>query len=468
MKSNGIVDQTPLWEDILSVIRVKDRKRSIHISAMFHTEKEDFPVMKILLKENNRDYYKSTGEYSYLTVYMAQGDYLYRLVPFRENIEITVKTTTFLESGTEDPETPPVELRYKALIDFETNPFPSSENISNRSNLELNNLPPITVKMELQDRCEELLRLKTLDGVFRNTTAEKMLRGAFVYEANKAKVDNKGIIQVLQLDEPDNKSVYPDLLIPHGTYLRDLPGYLQQKANGVYNAGIGSFFQQYREKPTWFVYPLYKKKRFDEDRIKLVIYAVPQDRLPTMNRTFRVEGKTIYIAATGEKKMADTSKNLDLNLGNAFRLPDQEAFMLKPVEILPTGIKANRKRLAHEVGHRVRKDQLNSARLHEEDTNPYMQYSNILSREFSALALAWENSDPELLYPGMPVKYIYMDRGEYTESKGTLVKAFTVSKLIGNPSQESNHSVSTQMVILLEPQDDLPDNDKQTSIGETR
>lgn len=467
MKNEGRIDTTPLWEDIISVIKVTERDREILVTATFHTEKEDFPVMKVLMLENKRDYYKSTGEYSSLSVLLSMGDYFYRVLPFRDHIEISVKTVITREKGEVDEEEPPVEVRYKALISFNTNAFPSAESLSNRKASEINNLPPVTVNMELQDRCEEPFRLKSIDGVYRNVTMEQMLRGAFIHEASKVKVDGKPIIEVLELDPPDNKITTPDLIIPHGTYLRDLPGFLQEKAKGVYNAGIGSFFQRYKEKPTWFVFPLFKKERFDEDRVKLVIFAVPEDRLPNVNNTYRIEGKTIYIAATGEKKMAENSKNPDLNVGTGFKMPDAEAFMLKPVKVAEKGIVAARRKLNHEVADRARKDTMDSTKTHVTSANTFMKYSEIQSRNYSGVAFLWDNSNPELLYPGMPVKYVYMDRGDYIEAKGILVTAYSVTKIIGNPMEGTGHAIGTQMNILIEPQSVLPENDKNTKVGET-
>lgn len=467
MDNFGMIDNTPLWEDIISVIKVNDRNRNAKVSATFHTEKEDFPALKVLMMENKRDYYGSTGEYSAIAVYLPVGDYVYRLLPFRDHLEINVKMIFMTEGGEESLEDSPTEFLYKALIDFKTNSFPSSESISNRTLRELNNLPPITVNLELQDRCEEPLRLKMIDGVYRNVTMEQMLRGTFIHEANKIKVDGKPIIQVLELDKPDNTEPVANLLIPQGVFLRDLPGYLQEKSRGVYNAGIGSFFQRYMRKPSWFVYPLYKKTRFDEDRTKLVIYAVPEDRMPAINNTYRSEGKIIYIAATGEKKMAENSRNPDLNKGTGFRMADAEAFMLKPVKILEEGIQAVRRSLNHEVASQSRKDQMNSGQIHSSSSNAFMKYSELQSRDFSGVSVLWSNSNPDLLYPGMPVKYVYMDRGEYVEAKGTLVTAYTIIKLLGNPLEGTGHSISTQLHLFIEPQSTLPNNVAATRIGET-
>lgn len=469
MSDTGSIVNTPLWNDVLSICEGKDLKRNVHISATFHSEKEDFPVLKVLMHENHRDYYKLTGEYGVLTSFMAMGDYVYRLLPFRDNLEVTIKVVFKTDTGDDPKDSPVVETRYKALIDLKLNPFPSSESLSNKTLKDLNILPPVTVKVELQDRSEELLRLITISGSYKNVTMEQMLRGIFIHETNKIKVNGKPIVEVLEVDTPDNKVPVANLLLPQTSniYLRDLPGYLQQKSKGVYSSGIGSFFQRYKNKATWFVYPLYDVNRFNSDKTKLVIYGVPEDKLPAMDRTFRQEGKIIYIVATGEKKMVDNSKNPDLNSGTGFRMADAEAFMLKPVVITEDGFTANRRRLSSEVSNSSRKDQTNSAPSFAGSANSFLRYSEVLGRACAGLALIWNNSNPDLLYPGMPVKYVYMDKGEYVESKGTLVTAFTITKIVGNPIEGTSHAITSQLNIFLEPRSGQPDNTKSFGVGES-
>lgn len=468
MKNPGIVDITPLWEDILSVIGVTDRAVRIHLGAVIHTEKEDFPAVKVTLREMNRDYRKMTGEFYHLQFLLGAGDYFYRLLPFRENLEVSVKTTYMFENGHEDPDNPPFIIRYKGLFVPDKNPYPSSESMSNRTLEDTDKLAPVSVQLELQDRCEEPLRVKMISGVFNNVTMEQMLRGAFIYEANKVKVDGKPIIQVAEIDPPHNKAIFPNLIIPHGTLLRDLPGYLHENENGIYNAGIGNFFQRFKQKPTWFVYPLYAPKRFDEDRYKIVIYSVPPDKMAGYDKTYRREGKITYIAATGDRKEADHAKNPELNLGVGFRMPDAEAFMKKPVKILPDSWNAKRKNLNYEVSHRDRKDSLSYAPVIGSSANPFFEFSEVLSRQFTMMVISWENSDPELLYPGMPCKYVYMDRGIYTEAKGTLAVAYSITQLLGNPIEDRNFMTTTQMYLIMEPQSEPTKNDPNTIFGDER
>lgn len=459
MKKGQIIT-TSLWDDILSVVQTSDRSRTLVLEAIIHTEKDDFAPMKVLLLENKRDYYKETGESFHIRVIMTFGDYVYRVLPFKDHLELSVITTWAKNSGEFDEERPPKEIRYKALLDTTKNPFFGSQSLQNKDNFELNLLPPQEIVFELVDRKEELLRLKEVSGTFLNVTNEQILRGLFYYEANKIKVDGKNLIEMIELDPPDNKQTIPDLLIPSGTLLRDIPGYLQQEAQGVYSAGIGSFYQLYRDLPSWFVFPLYRPERFDEDRFKMVIYAVPEEKMPHHDHTFRSEGKITYIVTTGAKHEVDNARMSELNTGVGFRMADAESFMKKPVEVLPDGIKANRNRLNYELQNHERKDQVLYASPKEISSNPFIHYSRILGEGMTLLTLSWENSDPDLIYPGMPVKYVTMDKGNYLERRGTLVKAMTITSIQGNPSPDASYRCNTQLVMFLERKPDEPENDE--------
>ncbi len=464
--SKGEIISTSLWDDILSVTGTTDRSRVLRLFITIHTEKEDFQPMKVLVYENLRDYYKDTGETFHIRVMMTFGDYIYRVIPFKDNLEISLTTSWMFEGGDENEDLPPKEVRYKALLDTQKNPFFGSQSLTNRSNIDLNHMPLQEINFELVDRREELLRLKTVSGIYRNISVEQVLRGVFFHEANKIKIDGKNSVEVLDLDSPDQKNSVPELLLPSGLLLRDLPGFMQEKAKGVYSAGIGSFFQVYRDNPSWFVYPLYRPERFDEDRYKLIIYAVPEERMPSHDHTYRVEGKIVYIVTTGAKSEIDPARMSELNSGVGFRMPNAESFMTKPVEILEDGIKANRHRLNYEVQNHNRKDQVLYASMKKPGSNPFMEYSRILAQDFTGLSISWQNSDPDLLYPGMPVKYVTMDKGQYLERKGTLVKVMNVTAIQGNPTVDTVHRCSSQLYMMLETKEYLPDNDIEESVGE--
>ena len=466
--SEGRIELTPLYQDIKSVIEAPDKGRNIRLEATIHTEKEDFRPLKVLMLQNQRDYYKQTGESFHLIVLMAMGDYTWRLLPFRDHLEISLKTLYQHKNGDLSATDPTREIRFKALIDTEkANPYAGGDTVSNMEIESLNiSSPPLEVTFELVDRCEEVLRLLQIDGTFPNVTMEQMLHGVFTHKANKTKVDGKAILQVTDVYPPDNKKTYPDLIIPSGTLLRDLPGYLQEKSKGVYTAGIGGFFQRYHGEPAWFVYPLFRLERFDEDCEKLVIYSAPQEKFPSLDQTYRKEGKVTYVVSTGVRKIIDDSRNPELNNGTGFRMSNAESMMLKPLEVKEEGLNANRNRLNWEASDGGRKDQLSVAPVRNSSANPYTEYSRVVSKNFSLVTLAWENSDPDVVYPGMPCKYVYMDKGKYTETKGIIVKCNSVTQIQGNPMMDTPHRTMTNLQILIEPLSHLPDNEPGAAVQE--
>ena len=58
--------------------------------------------MKVLVYENLRDYYKDTGETFHIRVMMTFGDYIYRVIPFKDNLEISLTTSWMFEGGDEN------------------------------------------------------------------------------------------------------------------------------------------------------------------------------------------------------------------------------------------------------------------------------------------------------------------------------------------------------------------------------
>ena len=454
----GNFNDTTMRRDLENIFGVSDRGIRTYFSVTIHNEKEDFSPMKLLTRQVNRDYYKMTGEAFHVRVLMSAGDYFYRVLPFKENLEISIYKETLYENGDINEDNPPKEIRYKALLDLKSNPNMGSDSIANMRREDVDRIPPFEIVFEMLDRREEVYRLKSLDGVYSNITVEEVLKGVVPHEANKVKVDGNPIVQAVNVDPPKNVTRYPQLHIPSGTLLRDIPGFLQEASLGVYNAGLGNFFQVYKNKPTLFVYPLYDTKRFEREGVRLVIYSVPEDKFPSMDKTFRIEGKTIFIASTGEKKVIEQSRNNDINRGVGFRMSNAESFMTKPVEITDAGIKANRNRLNIEVGGYKRKDQTNYAPVVGASSNPFLEYSRFLSGHVDGVSCVWENSNEDLLYPGMPVKFIEMDKGIYVERTGTLVKSFTLDALVGSPmSSESTYSSKTNLTLFLEQKTNLPD-----------
>lgn len=54
-----------------------------------------------------------------------------------------------------------------------------------------------------------------------------------------------------------------------------------------------------------------------------------------------------------------------------------------------------------------------------------LAYSKVAPRFGSIVTTFWENARPELLYPGMPIKYVYFKNGIAIEKTGILIGVIT-------------------------------------------
>ena len=450
MEDLGRIEQTTLMTDILSVTGLKDnRTRWVYISATLHTKDEDVPIPKVYFRQSIFRYAEETSGFGVITLTIGRGDFLFRIYPYRSNLEITVKTKFLFTSGEED-ESKTYTERFKAVYSTGFNPSPQMDNDSNRKIEELNTQGNIDLEFELQERFEEAYRIVTVDGAYIEQTTQTLLEATAPYRLNLVKPDNKPVVEAFYVVEPHNKRPYKNLIVPRGLLVRDFPGWLQEKGQGVYNQGIGNFIQTWNDKPTWFVYPLYDPKRFDEEDVeKLVIYFAPQDRFMGIEYTHRTEGKVTYIVTTTTPPSSDNGNNSDLDRGIGFRHSSVEAMMTKPAD-LTKGVIADFRKTNTEVIHNDRPDQLNFSRVVGSKHNTFLETSRVLKNQTNHIDITWDYGDPNLIYPGMPCKCVFMNQGVYEEKFGTVVSKYAVTKLIGNPMTSTSYRLDIELKLVIE------------------
>lgn len=421
---------------------------------MLHTEKEDIPVVKVLSVDTVRDYANHVGDHVKLIFQMPLGEYMTRLYPYRTNLEFTIKVLTLFETtGEINPKVPVEVRRYKAVFLTEENPQLVTSDLEQYDAETANKTTILDVKLDLLDRSLEAIRVKTVTNNFQQCTPKKIIHNILVGESQKFLIDGKPAVDGIDIVEPDNSQARAHTLIPNGTLVTGIPTFLQQKMGGVYSTGIGTYLQTYAKKKLWFVYPLFALKRFDEAKDdRLIIYALPEEKFPSLDRTFRVDGKILSVITTSTKRYQDTADLEFMNKGVGFRMADADAFMKKPVELTEEGPRGSRGRLNYEVAAENRKDNLNYAPVLPSgaSSNPFKEYSRINSRQVAKVDFIWENADETLLYPGMPCKYVFLDAGKIVELKGTVVFVHALTALQGNSIQSTIYRTSCAVTILTE------------------
>ena len=451
MTVGSIIRKHPAWKDIEAISTASDRVIHRDFAVTIHTEKEDFPLLGVSMMEHSQKYMTDLSEYYVLRGMLAAGDYAHRLYPNRQNLECSVKFIRKKDNGEVDPDHPPITVRFKAHFRTDMMPRVNGDSLAMEEMETLNLMPPVDVVLELQDRAEELLRQKRCDGVYPGMTVEDLMRVTMKYEAEKAKVDGKPLVDKIDIYPPDNLAKYPNIVLPADLMVMDLPGWVQERGKGVYYTGIGSFFQRVEGEAFWFVFPAYQPKRFEEPGTKLLLYHLAPSVMPNAENTFRKDGDVISILSTGGTGTVESAYSAELNQGAGFRMPDAEALSTFPAEISEKGVKAQRSRLVHEFASNERKDGMTSANVQKSAANVFHQTSQTLNYQNEIHFLTWESSDPSVLYPGMPVRLKSWEQDQMFEQDGNLIFAYSVTSANGNPlSADNRYSQRTQLGIRVQ------------------
>lgn len=423
MADNSGFENTPLWLEVKDII---DKSKGVYIfdcKGTIHTVDSTIGVIDLNYIEGAADFVNQIGDVLRIEFKLGLGEYVKRLYPRRNNLEFTLTKIPLKEgfSGKKKNEDT-VVIRYKAVFNPSMNPPVGGSDLEQVDIEDLNKLDIVTVRLELLHRSLEPLRIKTEEGTFQNTTVKALTQGLLMKGANEVLVDGKPALEAIDIIEPENTGNNSLVIIPHGTRYMSVPSSIQQNI-GIYNFGIGTFFQVYRKLKTLFVYPLYNHDRFDQDCYKAIFYSVPQNKLPMLDKSFIEEGKVLKVACTAQKLYSD-SADIDMaNGGSGLRSADARAFMKKPVLITDKGAVGDRARLNNELIHSERDDGLNYAPVlrNGPTSNMLFERSKVITMAQGQIDLIWENGNADLLYPGMPCKYVFLNQGKVIELKCTLL-----------------------------------------------
>jgi hypothetical protein len=461
------IDKTPYWKDILAVVEGVNAKISFEYRVMLHTSQEDINVHKLLSLDIERDYVGNIADRINAKLHVPMGDYVKRIFPFRNNLEITVKRIQLNDINSTEEKNEKVRIeRYKAIF-LPENIKITGTDYESLSMETLNQKSFVTVDLELVHRSLEILRTKTTSGIFKKAITAEVMEAVMVVESKKITVDGQPALDGFDMVPSKNTEKRDHITIPSFTRIANLPTFLQEKMGGVYPHGIGTYFQVWGDKKIWFVYPLYDTSRFNSGKPNCIIYAVPSHKLPGINRTFTKEGSLLSIVATSDKNYSDNAELGFMSEGTGFRMADARSFMSKPIKITADGPVGNRVSLNHETAVKDREDGLIYADTTDNriSQNPFHEYSKMSMMNIARINVVWENCKLELLYPGMPCKYIFMSGDKLMELEGCILHVHGLITITGNVTISTKHSTTALIVMAVKPHSDKPAVSNIATIG---
>lgn len=456
--TKSYAEQKPLYTDVLKIIGDSRQALYYDYKATLHTTDDDIEVIKVVSIDIIRDYVGKIGEEIVIKFMLPYGDYLRKLYPKRKNIEMTLKTIESAHSGYVDNSYGKTTTeRYKAIFIEDMNPNDSMRLADTLDSATLNTRQaPVEVVLQLLNRTLEPLRIKTTQGIYNNVTREDLIRSILGGETYKVKIDGKPGIEALDIYKVDNNDPIKQIVIPNNTPVTSVPTFIQERHTGVYAGGIGTFFQRYDNKRTWYIYPLFDFTRFDADtRNKAVIYSSPNNRQAGQRVTYKVDGKSILIVSSGQQTYKDDGEASQMQDGVGFRQANASMMMDKPVMMKESGPVGITKRLNTEVVLTNREDNLNHAPVSSRGiaNNNMAEYSRHLINNGATVMLVWNNSKHDLLYPGMPCKFCYTEGDITKEVKGIILSSHTLittGSRSGIKITDTSYSSTTTLALFVE------------------
>lgn len=276
-----------------------------------------------------------------------------------------------------------------------------------------------TFHVQLVDPVAEYMSVRSGGGISRYNSNEDFLKAAILTAAKGEKGQQGIFLKGLEMvPSVTKKETANDMVIPHSVPLVDLPGWLQEKENGLYDKGLGSFIQN----GVWYIYPLYRTNHLKTATKKLVVFQVPSNLVPIADNTVWVDGETVYVICTGSPTVQDLSVSGGFSYGNGVRFIRADHLVNAPTEQSENTALLNRSKYMAEFQTTEREDQFAIAGLSQ------VKATNNVAYEMSKLAVnqgqlfitTWQNSNAELLFPGMPVQVYHDIGGKIKAYSGTL------------------------------------------------
>lgn len=444
------ISSNPLMAAAQQILFFSPLPPTPNFTAALRVNNKPIPILKVLAIDLVRDYTNYYTDQVVLQCEMESGTFMYDVYPYKSNIKVVLNCTyTLPPSSPYKLENRSLSTEYIGILIDSGDASLEGANQATQTKEDMNILATKTVRFQLVDSVSEELRLKSLGTIGFKTSPGIALK-TILTETSKhlqSTVDN-AILGVDMVD-PDNNELRDHISIPHGTRLVDLADFLQHRCGGIYNSGIGVYLQS----GMWYVWPEYRLDRFKTTPKSLIVYNLPADKFPQTNITYRWDGQTVKIVATGEVQHTDDSEEQLVNQGSGVRFNDARSIMEGFATTANNNI-ATIQRATNTNEYKVedRENQLNNVvqsptKITE---NVYVEYSRLARRMGCFVTLVWENSNPSLIYPGMPVQLVYTKMNQVITVEGCVAATHHYYQAAAKGMIDLSHVCNSSLVLWVD------------------
>lgn len=445
------LDSSPMVNEIKEILTNGINGTAFAYDAYVYVKNENmsYKAPKVIAIDILRDYVNNYCDKTILTLAFTPGIYAYHIYPNSDGLEITlVRKPIFIDSGAPDyTKEVYVETFTATPVDNKSPTVnqtkdPTTEEILNQSDI-------LPVEFDLISKTNEFIKMIQVGGVFRNTTAESVVKTLLTNQACQQTGNNDLIVKGVDMIPASNIEVRDHIIIPQGIALYDVPNYIQTKCGGIYNAGLGCFIQE----RMWYIYPAYDYTRYENTDRTILFCVIPSDKLPNIERTFRRVGSQINVIAGGQIVMNNAVDQDNRNKGNGVSFTVGASILHNMVKTGGDEAIVNRAESNTEVATNIRSDGDNYVPVSSTPItdNAMNEFSKLAARQAGTVVLTWENSEPEAIVPGMMAKIYYVENEQIKETVGVVGGAQHYVYMAKKGFSNDRYLNNTAITIHLDP-----------------
>lgn len=452
----SITDQG-VYKDLMLLVKSTPRKNNWRLEGNLYVTGQRVTVINVLQYTNDCDF--ATRFYGDQFVTLQVDPVVYRhLVKFKNNIEFEMVKVLQTGKGETGESKIQKSQRFKAHLLNSHDPAMVAamgrEERKDGTVVQASRL--VDVHIQLEETFLNDYRFRDVGGVYPNITMYKLIKylmghtlGETVDVPTVSEPEYLGLRGVDIID-CDNVKVYDQIVVPAGTRLYQLPDFLQQEY-GVYNTGMG--WQYYRG---WcFIYPLLNYQLHPLREKTMTIVNIPQSEAGALEKSYLYRSEHLFIFATGDSGSYDITESMQQNKGvgkryvNADRLLDTFSTTDSNITTIDRG--SNERNFIVES----RSDGIPNVRMDKArfTNNPFKIASEFAQSMGTTIIVQWDRSAPELLYPGMPVNFMFKEDEQLLTLEATLMGMKTITTPATTLATDKHYISTTTLTLFVKRRD---------------
>lgn len=307
------------------------------------------------------------------------------------------------------------------------------------------------VHLELMEESLWSVRNRPVGNIYRDTDALSVCRAILAdtmpSEAGDAG-DASAVFYEDYVEESGETKKYEAIVIPDNVTFQYVFDILQNKF-GIYPDGFGVFL--YRK--AWYIYRMYNGDKYQTSgQIRLNVYALPNEKVAHLEKTFVNDGQVRHIFVGSNTQAYDFQDAAALNTATGYRVGSVRALNSRTTSrdggndlyVTSDSFVSSVNQNEHKSGKQ------NAPVLPDRFKDDDKAVRSSLKQSAGQIVkITWTQSVLGLIYPGMPVKFMYSnEHGIYTRY-GTIIGEVHQSAPDGGSMASPTYNSVTELTLWL-------------------